>query len=39
MERIGFVGLGTIGGAIAKNILKSGYPMLSTTSDLRRFND
>jgi 3-hydroxyisobutyrate dehydrogenase-like beta-hydroxyacid dehydrogenase len=28
MERIGFVGLGTIGGAIAKNILKSGYPLM-----------
>lgn len=28
MERIGFVGLGTIGGAIAQNILKSGYPLM-----------
>lgn len=28
MERIGFVGLGTIGGAIAKNILKGGYPLM-----------
>src|SRR5687767_13290648 len=28
MERIGFVGLGTIGGAIAKNILKSGHPLM-----------
>jgi 3-hydroxyisobutyrate dehydrogenase len=28
MERIGFVGLGTIGGAVAKNILKSGYPLM-----------
>jgi 3-hydroxyisobutyrate dehydrogenase len=28
MELIGFVGLGTIGGAIAKNILKSGYPLM-----------
>jgi 3-hydroxyisobutyrate dehydrogenase len=28
MERIGFVGLGTIGGAIAKNIHKAGYPLV-----------
>src|SRR5262247_999484 len=28
MEMIGFVGLGTIGGAIAKNIRKAGYPMM-----------
>jgi 3-hydroxyisobutyrate dehydrogenase-like beta-hydroxyacid dehydrogenase len=28
MERIGFVGLGTIGGAIARNIQKAGYPMM-----------
>jgi 3-hydroxyisobutyrate dehydrogenase-like beta-hydroxyacid dehydrogenase len=28
MEIIGFVGLGTIGGAIARNIQKAGYPML-----------
>jgi 3-hydroxyisobutyrate dehydrogenase len=28
MERIGFVGLGTIGGTIAKNILNSGYPLV-----------
>ena len=28
MERIGFVGLGTIGGAIAKNILESGSPLV-----------
>jgi len=28
METIGFVGLGTIGGAIAGNILKAGYPMI-----------
>jgi 3-hydroxyisobutyrate dehydrogenase len=27
MERIGFVGLGTVGGAIASNIRKAGYPM------------
>ena len=33
MERIGFVGLGTIGGVIAKNILKGGYPLL--VHDLR----
>ena len=28
MEMIGFIGLGTIGGAIAKNIRKAGYPMM-----------
>ena len=28
METIGFVGLGTIGGAIARNIQKAGYPMM-----------
>src|SRR5207253_10866619 len=28
MEIIGFVGLGTIGGAIARNIQKAGYPMM-----------
>jgi 3-hydroxyisobutyrate dehydrogenase len=28
MEMIGFVGLGTIGGAIAGNIRKAGYPMM-----------
>ena len=28
MEMIGFVGLGTIGGAIAGNIQKAGYPMM-----------
>src|SRR5207244_9220241 len=28
MEMIGFVGLGTIGGAIARNIQKAGYPMM-----------
>jgi 3-hydroxyisobutyrate dehydrogenase-like beta-hydroxyacid dehydrogenase len=28
MEMIGFVGLGTIGGAIATNIQKAGYPMM-----------
>ena len=28
MERIGFVGLGTIGGAIVKNMLKSGCPLM-----------
>ena len=28
MEQIGFVGLGTIGGAIAKNIQRAGYPMV-----------
>ena len=28
MEMIGFVGLGTIGGAIARNIRKAGYPMM-----------
>jgi 3-hydroxyisobutyrate dehydrogenase len=28
MEMIGFVGLGTIGGAIAENILRAGYPMM-----------
>jgi 3-hydroxyisobutyrate dehydrogenase len=28
MEMIGFVGLGTIGGAIARNIRKAGYPMI-----------
>ena len=27
MEMIGFVGLGTIGGAIARNIQQAGYPM------------
>src|SRR5262245_15423978 len=28
MEMVGFVGLGTIGGAIARNIRKAGYPMM-----------
>jgi 3-hydroxyisobutyrate dehydrogenase len=28
MEMIGFVGLGTIGGAIARNIQRAGYPMM-----------
>ena len=28
MEMLGFVGLGTIGGAIARNIQKAGYPMM-----------
>ncbi len=28
MEMIGFVGLGTIGGVIARNIQKAGYPMM-----------
>jgi 3-hydroxyisobutyrate dehydrogenase-like beta-hydroxyacid dehydrogenase len=28
MEIIGFVGLGTIGGAVARNIRKAGYPMM-----------
>jgi 3-hydroxyisobutyrate dehydrogenase len=28
METVGFVGLGTIGGAIARNILKAGYSMM-----------
>lgn len=28
MKMIGFVGLGTIGGAIAKNIQKAGYPLM-----------
>ncbi len=28
MEMIGFVGLGTIGGAIAGNIQQAGYPMM-----------
>jgi 3-hydroxyisobutyrate dehydrogenase len=28
MEIIGFVGLGTIGGAVARNIQKAGYPMM-----------
>ncbi|HEY2920225.1 MAG TPA: NAD(P)-dependent oxidoreductase [Candidatus Binatia bacterium] len=28
MEMIGFVGLGTIGGAIARNIRQAGYPMM-----------
>jgi 3-hydroxyisobutyrate dehydrogenase-like beta-hydroxyacid dehydrogenase len=28
MEIIGFVGLGTIGGAVARNIHKAGYPMM-----------
>jgi 3-hydroxyisobutyrate dehydrogenase len=28
MEIIGFIGLGTIGGAIARNIRKAGYPMM-----------
>ena len=28
MEMIGFVGLGTIGGAIAGNIRQAGYPMM-----------
>ena len=28
MEIIGFVGLGTIGGALARNIQKAGYPMM-----------
>src|SRR5207253_2409742 len=29
MEMTGFVGLGTIGGAIARNIQKAGYPMMA----------
>lgn len=33
MEMIGFVGLGTIGGAIARNIQKAGYPI--TVHDIR----
>jgi 3-hydroxyisobutyrate dehydrogenase len=33
MEIIGFVGLGTIGGAIARNIQKAGYPMM--VNDIR----
>jgi 3-hydroxyisobutyrate dehydrogenase-like beta-hydroxyacid dehydrogenase len=33
MEMIGFIGLGTIGGAIAKNIQKAGCPMM--VCDLR----
>ncbi|HVO94291.1 MAG TPA: NAD(P)-binding domain-containing protein, partial [Terriglobales bacterium] len=28
METIGFIGLGTIGGAIAGNLLAAGYPMM-----------
>jgi 3-hydroxyisobutyrate dehydrogenase-like beta-hydroxyacid dehydrogenase len=28
MEMVGFIGLGTIGGAIAKNIRRAGYPMM-----------
>jgi 3-hydroxyisobutyrate dehydrogenase-like beta-hydroxyacid dehydrogenase len=28
MERIGFVGLGTIGGTIARNVLQSGHPLM-----------
>jgi 3-hydroxyisobutyrate dehydrogenase len=28
METIGFVGLGTIGGVVARNIQKAGYPMV-----------
>jgi 3-hydroxyisobutyrate dehydrogenase-like beta-hydroxyacid dehydrogenase len=28
MEMIGFVGLGTIGGVVARNIQKAGYPMM-----------
>jgi 3-hydroxyisobutyrate dehydrogenase-like beta-hydroxyacid dehydrogenase len=28
MKMIGFVGLGTVGGAIAKNIQKAGYPLM-----------
>jgi 3-hydroxyisobutyrate dehydrogenase len=28
MEPIGFIGLGTIGGAVAKNIRKAGYPLI-----------
>jgi 3-hydroxyisobutyrate dehydrogenase len=28
MELIGFVGLGTIGGVVARNIQKAGYPMM-----------
>src|ERR1043166_566260 len=28
METIGFVGLGTIGGAIARNLQKAGHPMI-----------
>ncbi len=28
MNRIGFIGLGTIGGAVAKNIQKAGHPMM-----------
>jgi len=28
MEMIGFVGLGTIGSAIARNIQQAGYPMM-----------
>src|SRR5215470_6237251 len=34
MEMIGFVGLGTIGGAIARNIQKAGYSMM--VHDIRR---
>jgi len=33
MEMIGFVGLGTIGGVVARNIQKAGYPM--TVHDIR----
>lgn len=33
MKMIGFVGLGTIGGAIARNIQKAGYPI--TVHDIR----
>jgi len=27
MEIIGFIGLGTVGGAVAANLLKAGHPM------------
>ena len=33
METIGFIGLGTVGGVVASNILKSGYPL--TIYDVR----